>query len=62
MTFDEIESFVETHRNNDKYKFTKVWMPNKQGLGLGHVFDELNRLYGKDFIAYQGGTPTDEIT
>ena len=26
--------------------------PNKQGLGMGHVFDELNRLYGDGFIKY----------
>lgn len=26
--------------------------PNKQGLGMGHVFDELNKIYGDDFIKY----------
>ena len=29
-----------------------VWQPNKQGLGMGHVFDELNKIYGNDFIKY----------
>lgn len=29
-----------------------VWMPNKKGLGMGHVFDELNKIYGDDFIRY----------
>lgn len=29
-----------------------VWQPNKEGLGLGHVFDKLNELYGDDFIKY----------
>ena len=29
-----------------------VWQPNKQGLGMGHVFDELNKIYGDDFIKY----------
>lgn len=29
-----------------------VWQPNKKGLGLGHVFDELNKIYGDDFIKY----------
>ena len=29
-----------------------VWQPNKQGLGMGHVFDELNEIYGEDFIKY----------
>lgn len=28
------------------------WQPNKKGLGLGHVFDELNKVYGDDFIKY----------
>ena len=29
------------------------WIPNKKGLGLGHVFDELNKIYGEDFIKYK---------
>ena len=29
-----------------------VWQPSKEGLGMGHVFDELNKIYGKDFIKY----------
>lgn len=28
------------------------WQPNKQGLGMGHVFDELNTIYGDEFIKY----------
>lgn len=30
-----------------------VWRPNKQGLGMGHVFDELNKIYGENFIRYK---------
>lgn len=30
-----------------------LWQPNKQGLGMKYVFDELNRLYGDDFIKYK---------
>ncbi len=30
-----------------------LWQPNKQGLGMRYVFDELNRLYGNDFIRYE---------
>ena len=30
-----------------------LWQPNKQGLGMRHVYDELNRLYGNDFIRYE---------
>ena len=29
-----------------------VWQPNKRGLGLKHVFDTLNSIYGDDFIKY----------
>jgi 3'-phosphoadenosine 5'-phosphosulfate sulfotransferase (PAPS reductase)/FAD synthetase len=29
-----------------------VWQPNKQGLGMKHVFDELNKIYGEGFIKY----------
>lgn len=30
-----------------------IWQPNKQGLGMRYVFDELNSLYGDDFIRYE---------
>ena len=30
----------------------KIWVPSKEGLGMKHVFDRLNDLYGKDFIKY----------
>lgn len=30
-----------------------LWQPNKQGLGMRYVFDELNSLYGDDFIIYE---------
>ena len=29
-----------------------IWQPNQKGLGMGHVFNELNKIYGKDFIKY----------
>ena len=53
MTDDEIESFVEQHKDDPKYTFEKVWQPNKQGLGMGHVFDEINKIYGENFIRYK---------
>lgn len=28
-----------------------IWRPNKDGLGMSHVIDELNKIYGDDFIA-----------
>ena len=30
-----------------------IWKPNTQGLGMRYVFDELNELYGDDFIRYE---------
>lgn len=35
-----------------EYDENGIWKPNKQGLGMGHVFDELNKLYGDGFIKY----------
>lgn len=31
----------------------KIWVPSKEGLGMKYVFDECNRIYGKDFIRYE---------
>lgn len=30
-----------------------LWQNNRQGLGMRYVFDELNSLYGDDFIRYE---------
>ena len=30
----------------------KIWVPSKNGLGMKHVFDECNQIYGKNFIRY----------
>ena len=35
-----------------EYDENGIWKPNKQGLGMGHVFDELNKLYGDGFSKY----------
>lgn len=50
----------ETHPKQYKYCIgggeydeNGIWRPNKQGLGMGHVFDELNKIYGEDFIKYK---------
>lgn len=29
-----------------------IWQPNKQGLGMRHVFNKLNELYGDNFIRF----------
>ena len=31
----------------------KIWVPSKIGLGMKKVFDDLNQLYGKNFIRYE---------
>ena len=35
-----------------EYDADGLWKPNKNGLGMGHVFEGLNRIYGKNFIRY----------
>ena len=30
-----------------------IWQPNKEGLGMGYVFDTLNGIYGEGFIKYK---------
>lgn len=30
-----------------------LWKPDKNGLGMAHVFEELNKLYGENFIRYK---------
>lgn len=35
-----------------EYDETGIWKPSKDGLGMGHVFEELNRIYGDGFIRY----------
>ncbi len=36
-----------------EYDSDGFWKPNKNGLGMGHVFDELNKVYGENFIKYK---------
>lgn len=54
------ERLKETHPRQYQYCIgggehneNGVWQPNKKGLGLGHVFDEMNKIYGDDFIKYK---------
>lgn len=35
-----------------EYDENGIWKPNKDGLGMKHVFDELNKIYGEQFIKY----------
>ena len=54
------ERLKETHPRQYEYcigggEFNEdgIWQPNKKGLGMGYVFDQLNRIYGEDFIKYK---------
>ena len=31
----------------------KIWVPSRKGIGMRHVFDQLNEIYGKDFLRYE---------
>lgn len=35
-----------------EYDEDGIWKPNKDRLGMGHVFEELNKIYGEGFIKY----------
>lgn len=35
------------------YDSDGIWKPDKNGLGMKHVFDELNKIYGENFIRYE---------
>lgn len=57
---NRFQRLKETHPRQYKYcieggEYNEdgVWQPNKEGLGMGHVFDELNEIYGQDFIKYK---------
>ena len=39
--------------NGGAYDDDGLWKPDSRGLGMAHVFDELNKLYGEDFIKYK---------
>lgn len=39
--------------NGGQYNEAGLWVPSKEGLGLAHVFDELNKVYGENFIRYK---------
>lgn len=35
-----------------EYNEDGIWQPNKQGLGMGHVFEVMNEIFGDGFIKY----------
>lgn len=50
----EVERLLtELRDRGGEYDTDGIWKPSKDGLGMGHVFDELNKIYGYDFIKYK---------
>ena len=39
--------------NGGEYDDEGLWRPTKDGLGMRHVYEELNRMYGDGFIKYE---------
>lgn len=35
------------------YDSDGLWKPDKNGLGMGYVFDSINKIYGENFIRYK---------
>lgn len=52
MSNEDIEKYVHLHIDDKDYRFEKLWKPTKDGLGMAHCIDELNKIYGKNFIRY----------
>ena len=56
---DRFKQMKETHPRQwnyciggGQYDEDGLWTPSKEGLGLGHVFDEMNAIYGDGWIKY----------
>ena len=45
FTQEEIEEFINEHKDNENFKFVRKWKPNKDGLGLGKVLDHIGIKY-----------------
>lgn len=46
MTQEEIEEFVNNHKDDENWQFTNIkWQPSKEGLGLGKVLDYIGVKY-----------------
>lgn len=57
---NRFQMMKETHPRQYEYcigggEFNEqgIWQPSKDGLGMGYVFDELNKIYGENFIKYK---------
>lgn len=49
----ENENYNPAEQSPDIWNPPRIWVPSKQGLGMGKVFDMVNEIYGKDFIRYE---------
>ena len=47
------ESYNPQETDPEVWNPPELWVPSRQGLGMGKVFDMVNDIYGKDFIKYE---------
>lgn len=45
FTKENVERYVSKHKNEEDHRFTKVWHPSKEGLGIGKVLDYMGVPY-----------------
>lgn len=45
FTKENIERYVSKHKNEENHRFTKVWRPSKEGLGIGKVLEYMGVPY-----------------
>ena len=49
----ENPDYNPTEKDPEKWNPPEIWVPSKEGLGMGKVFDMVNEIYGTDFIRYK---------
>ena len=45
-------NYDATKIGTDYWNPKQIWVPNKDGLGMGKMFDMVNEVMGRDFIRY----------
>lgn len=46
------ELIVDNFAGGGAYDTDGLWKPTKEGLGMAHCIDEINKVYGANFIRY----------
>ncbi len=50
FTKENVERYVSKHKNEQNHRFTKVWRPSKEGLGIGKVLDYIGVKYDQPLV------------